>query len=140
MLADGAEASVRAAALQSDEEIEQIVHGVVDRRLSDGELDDCDLTLRDLQRIADSFVATLKAMYHPRVRYPKAVDGEPVRRRSRAGERPGRRGRRNRRDRAERSIGTCSSTWTRRWWMRRSMRWPGRWIGSMSPPTPKWPS
>ncbi len=89
MLADSAEASVRAAAPQSDEEIEQIVHGVVDRRLSDGELDDCDLTLRDLQRIADSFVATLKAMYHPRVRYPKAVDGEPVRRRSRAGGTPG---------------------------------------------------
>lgn len=85
MLADGAEASVRAASPQSDDEIERIVQGIVDRRLSEGELDDCDLTLRDIQRIADSFVATLKGMYHPRIRYPRAVDGAPVRRRSRAG-------------------------------------------------------
>ncbi|MFN8424408.1 MAG: HD domain-containing protein, partial [Anaerolineae bacterium] len=84
MLADGSEASVRAAGPQSEAEIEQIVGGIIDRRLADGELDDCDLTLRDLQRIADSFVATLRSMYHPRIRYPNAVDGEPVRRRSRS--------------------------------------------------------
>lgn len=84
MLADGSEASVRAAGPQSEAEIEQIVGGIIDRRLADGELDDCDLTLRDLQRIADSFVATLRSMYHPRIRYPNAVDGAPVRRRSRS--------------------------------------------------------
>ena len=46
---------------------------IITRRLTEGELDACDLTLRDLDQIADSFVRILKATYHPRVRYPEEV-------------------------------------------------------------------
>jgi hypothetical protein len=49
----------------------------------DGQLDECDLTLRDLQRINDAFGRTLIAIYHHRVEYPP-VESEEVKRRTRS--------------------------------------------------------
>jgi membrane-associated HD superfamily phosphohydrolase len=43
---------------------------VIDDRVAQGQLDDCRLTLRDLQVVRESFVATLKGMFHGRLRYP----------------------------------------------------------------------
>ena len=40
-------------------------------RVAEGQLDDCDLTLRDVQRIKDAFRAILIGMYHPRIEYPE---------------------------------------------------------------------
>lgn len=73
MLADSVEAAVRANRPTTVDEIRATVRQIITRRLTEGELDACDLTLRDLDRIADSFVRILKATYHPRVRYPEEV-------------------------------------------------------------------
>jgi putative nucleotidyltransferase with HDIG domain len=70
MLADGVEAKARADRPSDKEEIDQLVRWVIEDRLSKGQLDRVDLTLRDLDTIRRSFVSTLKNMYHPRIRYP----------------------------------------------------------------------
>jgi len=71
MLADGSEAHVRADRPKDEVELRKIIRSVIDNRISSGALDDTDLTLRDLDAIVDSFTATLRGMYHPRIQYPK---------------------------------------------------------------------
>ncbi|WP_322796719.1 HDIG domain-containing metalloprotein [Tepidiforma sp.] len=75
MLADSCEAVIRAAGGQSAD-IDATVDAILAERLAEGQLDDCDITLRDLQTIARSFKATLRAVYHPRVRYPQPTPEE----------------------------------------------------------------
>ncbi len=70
MLADSCESAVRAAPPSSREEIDQIVGKLINRRLLDGELDESNLTLRDLDRIRQAFVSTLQGIHHPRIQYP----------------------------------------------------------------------
>jgi putative nucleotidyltransferase with HDIG domain len=74
MLADGVEAAARAESPTNDEEIEKLVRWVFDNRMSKGQLDRTDLTLRDLDTIRNSFILTLKNIYHPRVRYSQATE------------------------------------------------------------------
>ena len=79
MLADGVEAAARGESPQSEEDIDKLVRWVIEDRRSKGQLDRTELTFKDLDTIRRSFVATLKNIYHPRIRYPqndKAVDGE----------------------------------------------------------------
>lgn len=71
MLADGCEAKVRADRPTTVEEIDRIVKQVIDSRVAQGQLDDCHLTLRDLQTVRESFVSTLKGMLHARLQYPE---------------------------------------------------------------------
>jgi hypothetical protein len=73
MLADGVEASVRSLPQKEDAEIREMVDRIVDGRLADGQLDDSDLTLRDVERIRGSFVEQLLGMYHQRISYPENV-------------------------------------------------------------------
>lgn len=70
MLADSCESAVRASHPSSREEIDQIVHKIINRRLLDGELDHSDLTFQDLDRIRRAFVNTLQGIHHPRIQYP----------------------------------------------------------------------
>lgn len=77
MLADGCEARVRAERPKDQTELREIVKSVIQNRVTLGELDNTNLTLRDLDIIADSFTATLRGMYHPRIEYPK-LDEKPV--------------------------------------------------------------
>jgi putative nucleotidyltransferase with HDIG domain len=70
MLADGVEATVRANQERTPERMSEIVERTIADRIREGQLDECDLTLRDLQTIRDSFKTTLQAMYHPRIEYP----------------------------------------------------------------------
>ncbi len=74
MLADSCEALVRASQPRTHEEIDGLVDGVFEERLAEGQLDDCDITLRDLREVAASFRGTLRAVYHPRIEYPDAPD------------------------------------------------------------------
>jgi putative nucleotidyltransferase with HDIG domain len=76
MLADGCEARVRAERPASEEELAVLIRSVIDARMASGQLDDTDLTLRELTEIQESFVATLRGIYHPRVKYPK-LDSAP---------------------------------------------------------------
>jgi len=71
MLADGTEARARANTPRSDEEILEVIDNVFEVVQSTGQLDNTDLTLRDLQTIKQSFFNTLKQSYHPRIKYPE---------------------------------------------------------------------
>jgi putative nucleotidyltransferase with HDIG domain len=70
MLADGVEAVARARQPGSVEEIEELVDALLRRRMADGQLDESDLTLRDMQKIKETFVNVLQGIYHPRIKYP----------------------------------------------------------------------
>ena len=70
MLSDSTEAAARAARDHSREAIEQLVERIIRQRLEEGQFDDCNLTLRDLTRIKESFVTLLTGIYHPRIPYP----------------------------------------------------------------------
>jgi putative nucleotidyltransferase with HDIG domain len=80
MLADSTEASIRAATDRSAEQIDHMVDDVIAERLAEGQLDESDLTLKDLRTIAESFKATMRAVYHPRVQYPEPTPMETRRR------------------------------------------------------------
>jgi putative nucleotidyltransferase with HDIG domain len=71
MMADSVEAAARASRDHSAESITALVEKLVMQRVSEGQLDACDLTLRDVQRIKDAFRAILIGMYHPRIEYPE---------------------------------------------------------------------
>ncbi|HWO93971.1 MAG TPA: HDIG domain-containing protein [Dehalococcoidia bacterium] len=73
MLADSTEAVVRSATDRSPERIDELVDSVIAERLTEGELDESDLTLRNLADIARAFKATLRGVYHPRIEYPSAT-------------------------------------------------------------------
>jgi hypothetical protein len=62
---------VRAERPEDKEKIRDLVKDVIQNRLTAGQLDETDLTLRDLDAITDSFTATLRGMYHPRIEYPQ---------------------------------------------------------------------
>ncbi len=71
MLADGVEASVRSLESRDEPAIRGMVARIIDERLSDGQFDECDLTLRDVERIKEAFVQQLLGMYHQRIAYPQ---------------------------------------------------------------------
>jgi cyclic-di-AMP phosphodiesterase PgpH len=73
MLADGVEASVRSLDEKDEESIRAMVDRIVDGRVEDGQLDDAELTLRNIAQIKDAFVAQLLGMYHSRIKYPDNV-------------------------------------------------------------------
>jgi len=71
MLADGVEASVRSLASRDEPAIRAMVGRIIEERTADGQFDECDLTLRDLEKIREAFVGQLLGMYHTRVAYPQ---------------------------------------------------------------------
>jgi len=71
MLADGVEASVRSLSARDEPAIRAMVSRIIDERLSDGQFDECDLTLRDVERIREAFIHQLLGMYHQRIAYPQ---------------------------------------------------------------------
>jgi len=71
MLADSCEAVVRARQDRTLRVIEGLVDGIFAERLAEGQLDECDITMRELQQVARSFKSTLRAVYHPRIEYPQ---------------------------------------------------------------------
>jgi membrane-associated HD superfamily phosphohydrolase len=72
MLADGVEASVRSLSSRDEPAIRAMVERIIEERLSDGQFDECDLTLRDIERIKEAFVGQLLGMYHTRIAYPQS--------------------------------------------------------------------
>jgi putative nucleotidyltransferase with HDIG domain len=71
MLADGVEASVRSLTDHSAPSVRAMVERIIAERLQDGQFDECDLTLRDLEQVKEAFVAQLLGMYHRRIEYPQ---------------------------------------------------------------------
>jgi len=71
MLADGCEAASRAKRPSDLVELRKIVDSIFEARLKDRMLEETDLSLKDLAIIKESFIETLKGIYHPRIEYPK---------------------------------------------------------------------
>ncbi|GIK74615.1 MAG: phosphohydrolase [Chloroflexota bacterium] len=70
MLADTCEAAVRAMRPASREELELLVNRLIDERVANGELDESDLTFKELQIVKDIFLQVLQGVHHPRIKYP----------------------------------------------------------------------
>jgi putative nucleotidyltransferase with HDIG domain len=70
MLADTCEARVRAERPKDEEELRTLIESVIKDKLELGELGDTPLTIHDLEEVTDSFISTLKGVYHPRIQYP----------------------------------------------------------------------
>jgi hypothetical protein len=85
MLADGVEASVRSLASRDEPAIRAMVSRIIEERITDGQFDECDLTLRDLELIREAFVGQLLGMYHTRIAYPQNTVVELESRRAAAG-------------------------------------------------------
>src|SRR5690606_19757299 len=73
LLADSVEAAVRTLRQPTPGRIEGLVRKIVKDHLADGQLDESNLTLRDLDKIADAFVKVLTGIYHKRIDYPESV-------------------------------------------------------------------
>jgi putative nucleotidyltransferase with HDIG domain len=81
MLADSAEATVRASADRSAERIRNIVEAVIRERLEEGQFDESPISMRDLRIVADVYSSILNSVYHPRVQYPEPTARELANRR-----------------------------------------------------------
>jgi hypothetical protein len=70
MIADSCEAAARSLDEPNPENIRFIVTKIIDAILSDDQLDECDLTLRELTMIREAIIKSLVSIYHSRVDYP----------------------------------------------------------------------
>jgi len=82
MLADSVEGATRALDEHTPQRIEDLVRKVINNKFIDGQLDECNLTLREIDTIASVFVRVLSAMYHGRVKYPEMTNGNNPKRSS----------------------------------------------------------
>lgn len=74
LLADALEAASRAVDDPIPSSIRNMVKKIVNSKFIDGQLDECDLTLKDMSKISDSFVRVLMASFHTRTTYPGNED------------------------------------------------------------------
>lgn len=70
MLADSCEAAARSLVRPDPENIRAIVIKIVDAIVTDGQLDQCDITLQELTTIREAMISALTAIYHARIDYP----------------------------------------------------------------------
>ncbi len=75
-LADCVESASRSLERVTPQKIDQLIRDIIEKRIMDGQLKDCDLSLREIELVAESFKFTLHNMMHSRVAYP---DGKPER-------------------------------------------------------------
>ncbi|MDY7035251.1 MAG: HDIG domain-containing protein [Thermodesulfobacteriota bacterium] len=73
MLADVVEAAARSLKDPTPSRIQGMVQKIINKVFSDGQLDECELTLKDLHEIAKSFNKTLSGIFHHRIEYPEIV-------------------------------------------------------------------
>jgi len=70
LLADSLEAATRSLTNPTATRIKTLVKEIIQKNLENGQLEECDLTLKDLDKIGDSFSLILTGMFHSRVEYP----------------------------------------------------------------------
>ena len=78
MLADAVEAASKTIPEPTPAKIHTMVRKIINRIFTDGQLDECDLTLKDLHAIAESFNRALIGMFHQRIEYPEDIYREGV--------------------------------------------------------------
>lgn len=69
LLADSVEAATRSLKEPTPDKIEETVHKVINNKFIDGQLDECELTLKDIEKISSVFIKILSGIYHSRVNY-----------------------------------------------------------------------
>lgn len=75
-IADSVEAAVRSMNQPTPEKIEQLVRKIIADRLEDGQFDECDITIKELDKVAKSICETLNGMFHSRIEYPESSKKE----------------------------------------------------------------
>jgi putative nucleotidyltransferase with HDIG domain len=70
MIADSVEAASRTIQEPTPTKLRNMIDMIITRIQDDGQLDECDITIRELKLVADSFVKTLMGMHHHRIAYP----------------------------------------------------------------------
>ncbi|WP_102274522.1 HD family phosphohydrolase [Cytobacillus massiliigabonensis] len=70
-IADSVEAAVRSMTHPTPEQIEGLVRKIIADRLQDGQLNECDLTLKELETVANALCETLNGIFHSRIEYPE---------------------------------------------------------------------
>ncbi len=75
MIADACEAASRSMPEPTSEKLHALVQKMINLIFSEGQLDECELTLKDLHLIAESFTHTLEGIYHARPQYPAGAVG-----------------------------------------------------------------
>ncbi len=73
MLADSVEAAVKSLPKPTPAKVETLVQRIIRERLDDGQFDECNLTLKDLNNVKNSFIKVLGGMFHNRIEYPDNV-------------------------------------------------------------------
>ncbi|MCE5284676.1 MAG: HDIG domain-containing protein [Pelosinus sp.] len=73
MLADSCEAAVRSISKPNVNRIEATVRKIIREKLNEGQFDNCNLTLKDLDVIGDVFIRVLSSMFHTRIEYPDGI-------------------------------------------------------------------
>ena len=73
MMADSCESAIRAVKPQSNQDIAELVHGIIEDKRNSGQLDASRLTLNDLRKIEATFIDVFRGLFHPRIDYAKAV-------------------------------------------------------------------
>ena len=63
---------MRSLSSRDEATIRAMVSRIFDERIADGQFDECDLTLRDIEKIREAFVQQLLGMYHQRIAYPQS--------------------------------------------------------------------
>jgi hypothetical protein len=76
MLADMVEAASRSLVDPTPARIQGMVQKIINKVFSDGQLDACELTLKDLHEIAKGFNKTLGGIFHHRIEYPETAPGQ----------------------------------------------------------------
>ena len=71
MIVDACESASRTLTEPTPKRLETLVHNIVMRRLTDGQFDECEMTLAEIHTVEDSLTKSLIAMYHGRVKYPE---------------------------------------------------------------------
>ncbi|WP_261306365.1 HD family phosphohydrolase [Paenibacillus andongensis] len=72
-IADSVEAAVRSLRNPTLEQIDSMVHKIIKSRLDDGQFNECDLTLKELDKIAKTLNETLLGIFHSRIEYPSEL-------------------------------------------------------------------
>ncbi|WP_413288016.1 HD family phosphohydrolase [Bdellovibrio sp. HCB337] len=75
MLADSIEAAARSLDEPTPTRLQNIVRNVIQRKFQDGQLDECNLTLKDISKVENAFTRILLGIYHQRIDYPRSAGG-----------------------------------------------------------------
>jgi len=70
LLSDSVEAASRSLKSPSEASLKKLINDIFNSYIEDGQLDDCEFSLKELKAISSSFFTSLYTIYHPRVEYP----------------------------------------------------------------------